>query len=349
VSEAVLVREIVMAAWVLVTACAAAVTLPGTVELLCLTVAAMFRVKRKHVMAAASPSTWSVAVVVPAHNEAAGIASCVESLLSADVEGMQSTVWVIADNCTDDTAAVAEAAGARVIVRENAELRGKGHALHAAFEHLAMVGFDCVLVVDADTVVAQNFLVAAAGAMQRGAAAVQVRYVARNAEDSKRTRLMALALRAFNVVRPRGRENLGLSVGILGNGFGLRKETLRAVPYLAASVVEDLEYHIALVRSGRRVTFVDETAVYGEMPVRGEGVKTQRSRWEGGRMRMLHERGPGLLGDVFGGRLSSLEPLLELLLLPLAFHGMLLLVAVTSPSHLVRDAAASHRGDASGG
>jgi cellulose synthase/poly-beta-1,6-N-acetylglucosamine synthase-like glycosyltransferase len=147
---------------------------------------------------------------------------------------------------------------------------------------------------------------------------------------------MELALRAFNVVRPLGREHLKLSVGILGNGFGLRSEILKAVPYLASSVVEDLEYHLNLVQSGYRVKFVNETAVFGEMPVHGEGVKTQRSRWEGGRLRILKERGPELLLEVLKGRLIFLEPLLELLLLPLAFHVTLLAIAITAPQVVVR-------------
>jgi cellulose synthase/poly-beta-1,6-N-acetylglucosamine synthase-like glycosyltransferase len=334
------VREIVFATWGSITVLVVCTALPGTFELLWLTVAAMFGVKPQRPRdGAVVANPWRVAVVIPSHNEEANIASCVESLLSSDEGDMQVTVYVIADNCSDTTAVVAEAAGAQVMVRHNAELRGKGHALHYAFERLVDDGFDCVLVVDADTVVAPNFITATAGAMRNGAAAVQARYVARNAEDSTRTRLMALALRAFNVVRPRGRQNLGLSAGILGNGFGLRQDTLAAIPYLATSVVEDLEYHISLVRSGRRVVFVDATAVYGEMPVRGKGVKTQRSRWEGGRLRMLREKGPGLLADVMGGKLTSFEPLLELLLLPLAFHVLLLVVAVTSPWPVVRELA----------
>jgi cellulose synthase/poly-beta-1,6-N-acetylglucosamine synthase-like glycosyltransferase len=139
------------------------------------------------------------------------------------------------------------------------------------------------------------------------------------------------------VVRPLGRERLGLSVGLLGNGFGLRSETLRAVPYLASSVVEDLEYHLSLVQAGFRVEFVNATAVFGEIPTRGEGVKTQRSRWEGGRFRMIREKTPKLLRGVLSGKLIFLEPLLELLLLPLAFHVALLTVAALTPLPLVRD------------
>jgi hypothetical protein len=77
---------------------------------------------------------------------------------------------------------------------------------------------------------------------------VQVRYTTLNADASLRTRLMNVALMAFNALRPRGRERIGLSAGILGNGFALAAETLRPGPYTADSVVEDLEYHLLLVR-----------------------------------------------------------------------------------------------------
>ena len=69
-----------------------------------------------------------------------------------------------------------------------------------------------------------------------GADAVQCRYGVLNAGDSLRTRLMNVALLAFNVLRPRGRDRLGFSAGILGNGFALRAETLATVPYVARSV-----------------------------------------------------------------------------------------------------------------
>jgi hypothetical protein len=321
--------------WSVVTGAAALATLPGSVELLGLSLGALLPRRRR--VWNIGDGVWRVAVVVPAHNEAEVIGSCVASLLEADRGGMDVDVWVIADNCTDDTAVVAEGCGARVMERTDAVRRGKGYALDAAFTRLGPKGYDCFLVVDADTVVAANFIVAAAGALRDGAAAVQVRYLARNAEDSVRTRLMAFALRAFNYVRPLGRERLGLSAGLLGNGFGLRRDTLETVPYTASSVVEDLEYHLALVRSGRRLRFVEDSTVFGEMPVRGKGVETQRSRWEGGRLRMLAIHAPGLGRDLVSGRWRALEPLLELLLLPLAFHVVLLVVAVTSPLRVARD------------
>jgi cellulose synthase/poly-beta-1,6-N-acetylglucosamine synthase-like glycosyltransferase len=322
-------------AWCSLGAIAAIASIPGSIELLLLSTASLLPARRS---ATRNSAPWRVAIVVPAHNERLGIASCIRSLLSASRDDMHADVVVVADNCTDDTAAVACAAGAFVLERTNALERGKGHALHFAFTHLAPQGYDCVLVVDADSEVAPNFIEEAAGAMRDGAQAVQARYLVRNLQESTRTRLMGLALRAFNVVRPLGREHLGLSVGILGNGFGLRSETLQAVPYLASSVVEDLEYHLSLVRSGRRVAFINTSTVYGEMPVKGKGAETQRSRWEGGRLRMMLQHSPALLLDVLRGRLRCLEPLLELLLLPLAFHVTLLLLAATVPIPIVREA-----------
>ena len=329
-----MIKEIVVGFWSLVTGAVACATLPGSVELLGLSMAALLPRPMKPERRVSG--LWRVAIVVPAHNEELSIASCIKSLQQAEHGEMQVEIFVVADNCSDDTAALAKQAGASVLERTDATNRGKGYALDFAFRSVEAMGFDCVLVVDADTTVAADFILAAAGAMRDGAEAVQTRYVARNAEDSTRTRLMALALRAFNVVRPLGRDNLGLSAGILGNGFGLRRETLEAVPYGASSVVEDLEYHLALVRSGHRVSFVKETTVFGEMPVRGKGVETQRSRWEGGRLRMLYEKAPGLLRDLLRGQGRCLEPLLELLLLPLAFHVILLAVACTSPVPFIR-------------
>jgi Glycosyltransferase like family 2 len=319
-------------------ALAALLTLPGSVELLLLSIAGILPGRR--VREAVAPGKVSaIAVVVPAHNEGANIARAVKSLSRADRGNAYLTVVVVADNCTDNTAEVAWLAGARVIVRHNETLRGKGYALDYAFDVLLREAFDTFIVVDADSEVSTNFVTAIADTFRGGADSAQVRYIVRNSRDSIRTRLLNVALFGFNVLRPRGRDRLGLSAGIYGNGFALSSETLRAVPYTAASVVEDLEYHLALIRAGRRVRFVDTAVVYGDMPVAGAGVKTQRARWEGGRLRMMVEKVPGLIADILQGRVRSLEPALDLLLLPLAFHVVLLLIALVAPVTIIRDAA----------
>ena len=303
-------------------------TLPGTVELALLTFPAFLPGRRPPPApdAAAAPR---LAVVIPAHNDAAGLPETVRSLLGCHHPLPPEDLHVVADNCTDDTAAVARSFGCSVLERRDEVRRGKGYALHYAFEHLlARDDYDAFIVVDADTSVEQNFLDAFRALFAGGARAGQAAYRVKNAQANLRTRLMNIAFLAFNYLRPLARERLGLSVGILGNGFALHRDTLARVPYDSFSIVEDLEYHPRLIRAGVRVRFLPHTAVWSDMPETGREAATQRERWEGGRFRMIREQVPGLLRDaLFGPQPRLLEPALELLLLPLTYH-VLLLVAL---------------------
>src|SRR5271154_4865379 len=147
---------------------------------------------------------------------------------------------------------------------------------------------------------------------------------------------MNVAFMAFNVLRARGRERLGLSAGICGNGFGLSRATLLAIPYETHSLVEDLDYHLRIVEAGRRISFADRTGVRAEMPTGGRGAATQRARWEGGRLRTVVENLPRLLAGAGSRKTRSCTPALELLLLPLAFHVSLLAMTVLVPFVLAR-------------
>jgi cellulose synthase/poly-beta-1,6-N-acetylglucosamine synthase-like glycosyltransferase len=317
----------------------ALITLPGSVELLALTFGALLPgalLPRRRRRERKLQAPFRLCIVVPAHNEEQNIARCVKSLLAVDCTAIELGVTVVADNCDDLTAIAAEGAGARVLVRHNALERGKGYALDFAFRTLGIAGCDAFAVVDADSEVSSNFATELVAILASGADAVQCRYLVRNAHESIRTRLMSVALSAFNVLRPKGRDRLGLSAGIYGNGFALSSETLRDVPYTSASVVEDLEYHIALLKAGKKVRFVEAATVYGDMPGSGAGVKTQRARWEGGRLRMLLEKAPGMANEIVRGNFSLLEPCLDLLLLPLAFHVALLSLAALTPFWPVR-------------
>ena len=309
-------------------------TLPGTIELLALTIGGLLPSRSRRDNQKIDPLSLRMAVVVPAHNEARHIERCVRSLRACATHCDSFSVVVVADNCSDDTAERAANAGARVLLRHNEIDRGKGYALNFAFQTLLDEGVEAVAVVDADTVVEPNFIAELRRLLSEGADAVQCRYEVLNAGDSTRTRLMKIALTAFNVLRPRGRERWGLSVGLLGNGFVLTRETLLAVPYLAHSIVEDLEYHLRLVKAGRRVRFANDTAVYAEMPSGGQGAATQRARWDGGRFRMIVEHAPSLAREVAKGNWRMVEPLFELLLLPLAFHVSLLLAGLLLASSL---------------
>jgi cellulose synthase/poly-beta-1,6-N-acetylglucosamine synthase-like glycosyltransferase len=303
-------------------------TLPLLAEILILSLAALLRAAdvRDEDNGTRLPQ---LTVLVPAHNEEALIGRCVRSVLDSTTSGVD--VLVIAHNCTDATAERAQAAGAHVLLLNDPERKGKGCALTCGFA-VALAGrSDAVLVIDADSVIDLGLITTVQRRLLAGARALQCRYEVSSFQDSPRTKLTTFAFYAFNVIRPRGRARLGLSAGILGNGFALHRDVLTQVPYNAHSIVEDLEYHLALVRANIRVEFIDTTVVHGEMPVTSKGAKAQRARWEGGRLRVMKHWAPKLLADVVNGRVRLIEPLLDLLALPISLEVTLLVLAACLP------------------
>ena len=256
--------------------------------------------------------------VVPAHNESSGIAATVQSLKGVDYPAALFDVLVVADNCEDDTAEQARAAGAVVLERQDRERRGKGYALLLAFSQLP-ADVDAVAVVDADSLVSPNILKAFAARRERGAAAVQADYAVRNPNAAWRTRLIAIAFGAFHIVRSRARERLGLSCGLRGNGMCFSAELLSKIPHEAFSIVEDVEYGIRLGEAGYRVHYADEAHVYGEMVSTSTAAGSQRRRWEEGRKALVRRNGLRLLRAGIARRDPLLFDLaLDLLLPPLS-------------------------------
>jgi GT2 family glycosyltransferase len=235
-------------------------------------------------------------IVVPAHDEESGIARTVCSLRSLRWPEDRFRVVVVADNCRDGTAGAAAAAGASVIVRHDPERRGKGFALDHAFDRLTAEGrADAVVVVDADTVVHPDLLRAFAARIEGDAQAVQARYAVLNPGTSWRTRLMAIAFATFHDVRSLGRERLGVSCGLRGNGMCFTIQALRAVPHGAFSIVEDVEYGLSLGEAGIRVHYAHDASVFGEMVSAGSASRSQRLRWEEGRRMLAREHARRLL------------------------------------------------------
>ena len=258
-------------------------------------------------------------VVVPAHNEAGTIARVIDSLRALDYPSDQVRLFVVADNCTDDTARRAEDANVRVLVREDPERRGKGYALEHAYDVVLAEGVaDAVVVIDADTEVSPNLLSAFAARFEAGADVVQAEYGVRNGRESWRTRLMVVALSLFHTLRSLARERLGLSCGLRGNGMAFRCALLRRVPPRAYSLVEDVEYGIALGLVGIRIEYVAEAVVRGDMPATAAASESQRARWEHGRWATTRSHLPSLLGAwrAGGGRVP-LDLAADLLVPPL--------------------------------
>ena len=267
------------------------------------------------------PARLRFDVIIPAHDEEAGIAETLRSVDLVDYPQALRRTIVVADNCSDATAERARGAGALVLERTDPERRGKGYALAFAFERVLADGIaDAVVVIDADTVVSRNLLQAFAARLEAGAPAVQANNVVGNPEAGWRTALLAVALVLMNTLRSVARDRLGVSTGLRGNGMCLSTRLLREVPHQAFSVVEDLEYGIRIARAGHRVRFAHEAKVASVMVTSAAAAASQRRRWEGGRLRLAREQGLALVWQGIAGRDAALVDLgLDLLVPPLAY------------------------------
>jgi len=260
-------------------------------------------------------------VIVPAHNEEGGIARTVSSLRAMDWPGGNFRVLVVADNCSDATAAVARSAGAHVLERQDMNQRGKGYALAYAFASSIEDGFaSAVVVVDADAEVSANLLESFAVRIERGAKAVQAQYGILNPWASWRTQLITIAKGAFHVVRSRARERLGLSCGVRGNGWCVTHELLREVPYRYYSLTEDVEYGIALGLAGCRVQYAGDAHADADMASSEKNARTQRQRWEKGRFQLVRSSTvPLLVAAVRRRSLVCLDLAFDLIVPPLSY------------------------------
>jgi cellulose synthase/poly-beta-1,6-N-acetylglucosamine synthase-like glycosyltransferase len=226
--------------------------------------------------------TATFAILVPAHNEELLIGKALSSLAMLDYPSGRYTVHVIADNCTDSTGEIASRAGAQVHERVNAEERGKGFALAWAFNLLlgGDIQYDAYIVLDADAVVEPDFLKALARGLARGGLALQSHNAVLNAAESPTSALRWLALSLMNYIRPLGRNVLGGSSTLTGNGMCLTREMLERHPWQAFGLSEDYQYYLSLVASGEKVLFVPDANVRSVMPTSARQLTTQDIRWE---------------------------------------------------------------------
>jgi len=269
-----------------------------------------------------------IAVVIPAHNEDGGIAATIASVQRCAYPAAAYEIMVIADNCTDATAAVAQAAGATVWIRVDPERRGKGQALDWFLRQwgAAAQEYAAVAMIDADTQVSPAFLAEVAASLAHPEVqVVQGFYGVANPQENWRTALATAALYVFHHLRPAGRNRLGGSAGLKGNGMAFRTALLQRWGWPAHGIVEDLEFSLMLLQDQVLVHYNPEAAVYGEMARTRHQAGVQRQRWEGGRWQMVRTYAPRLLRQWWRERhVALLDGFLDLVTPPLA-----LLVAAT--------------------
>ncbi|HZU14566.1 MAG TPA: glycosyltransferase family 2 protein [Chloroflexota bacterium] len=226
-------------------------------------------------------------ILIPAHNEFLLLPDLLKSLHAVDYPADQIDVHVVADNCTDATADVAREMGATAHERHDRDATGKGHALRWLLGRLEMDRYDAFVFVDADSVVEPNLLDVLDRHLERGEDVLQCRYMVSNSADSRSAALRFLGFALFNDLRPLGRERLGLSVGLRGNGMCFSRNVLARMGWTAFTLAEDAELHMQLVDTGHVVHYAPETSVTSRMPTTLAGAQTQNARWERGRLLLL--------------------------------------------------------------
>jgi len=280
-------------------------------------------------------------ILIPAHNEELLVPSLFASLAELRYPAECYRIHLIADNCSDHTAAVARAAGAVVFERQDPARPGKGNALQWLLEqpeHL-VEQYDGLIILDADSVVSANFLNVMAARLARGENVVQAYYAVRHPEQSFAAGLRFNALAALHYLRPQGRMVLGASAGLKGNGMMFAAPVLASHTW-SASVTEDIELHMALLLDGQRVTFAPDAVVWAEMPDSLAKSESQHQRWESGRLTLARRYVPQLLGAALGALKAGrphwafvlLDAVMEHLIPPFAIlvgaSGLLLAVSV---------------------
>jgi cellulose synthase/poly-beta-1,6-N-acetylglucosamine synthase-like glycosyltransferase len=226
------------------------------------------------------------AVVVPAHNEETTIERTLGSLAGLDYPADRVELVVIADNCTDGTAAAARRAGATVLERTDASARGKGYALRWAFDTLLdrSPSFDAFVVIGADSTASPDFLRVMDAHIRAGDEAIQCADLVAPQAGSWSSEITRLGFTLYNFARPLGRGVLGGSAGLRGNGMCFSSALLRRVPWSAYGVTEDLQYGLDLLLAGVKVRFAPGARILATMPAHASNAETQRVRWEQGRL-----------------------------------------------------------------
>lgn len=307
------------------TAMALFVALPVTL-LLIEVVAAMALPARDVFVAPGNRGRQRVAVLVPAHNESSGLLPTL-----ADIKpqlGPADCLLVVADNCTDDTAAVAAKAGAEVAVRHDPQRSGKGFALAYGLDYLSAESPEIVIVIDADCRVAENTIDRLANLCAATNRPVQALDLMLAPPGSSVTLKVAeFAWRVKNWVRPLGLKSLGLPCQLMGTGMALPWALIRSANLGHGSIVEDLKLGHDMTLEGFAPVFCPEAKVTSVFPLSTVGAQSQRLRWEQGHIGLIAKCFPGLLHKaVVRTNIGLLALALDLAVPPLSLLTLLLIL-----------------------
>ncbi|MDJ0599542.1 MAG: glycosyltransferase family 2 protein [Crocosphaera sp.] len=259
----------------------------------------------------------SFKILIPAHNEEKVISETLKSVLEQVKKG--ENVVVIADNCTDKTATIAQQYGVTVIQRENAQQRGKGYAIDYGINTLKDNPPEIVAILDADCLILPQTLDGMIRLAYTQQKPVQSVYLMETGDDpSFKDRISAFAILVKNFIRPYGLKKLHSPCLLNGSGMAFPWSIISEAQLANNKTVDDMQLSIDLAIAGYPPLYFSEGKVIGRL-MQEDKAKSQRSRWEHGHLSLIFSQTPRLLLSALKQRrLDLLAFALELSVPPLS-------------------------------
>ena len=254
------------------------------------------------------------AVLICARNEAAVIADLLDSIRSQSYPQDLIDVFVMADNCSDDTADIASSRGVHVYTRFDSEKVGKGYALEALMNHIredCPEGFDGYFVFDADNILERDYIEQMNRKFSDGHEIVTGFRNSKNFADNWISAGNALWFMWDSQYLNYPRHLLGISCTVSGTGFLFSRkiaEKLGGWPY--HMLTEDWEFSFDQVTGGEKIAFCRQAVLYDEQPTSFVASCRQRIRWLRGLLEVNVRYMKKVLKGIFHGSFSCFDIIL---------------------------------------
>ncbi len=289
---------------------------------------AAISVGRREALPSMGGSSERVAVLVPAHNEEVGIEATLNNIKAQMRSG--DRLVVVADNCTDNTAAIATAAHVEVTQRHDLTKVGKGFALDWGLRFLRDNPPSVVVIIDADCRFSGDSVRILADACASTGKPVQALNLMDAPDESPIDyRVAMLAFRVKNLVRPLGLKAFNLPCQLMGTGMAFPWRVVSAANLATGSEVEDLKLGLELARTDNAPLFCPSARVLSQFPLSIEGAKSQRKRWERGHLNVIAKIIPSfLLEAVVKRNIALLAMVFDAAVPPLTLLGLLVFLTL---------------------
>lgn len=224
--------------------------------------------------------------LIAARNEAGVIGHLIDSIKKQDYPADLIQVFVIADNCTDDTAEVARKAGAVVFERNNRDLVGKGYALDFGLKSIdrdyADAKIEGIFIFDADNLLSGNYVSEMNKVFDQGYPVVTSYRNSKNYGTNWLTAGYSLWFLRESRYLNNARMILDTNCAVSGTGFLVNTNVFRENDgWHYTLLTEDIEFSVDCAVMGRKIGFAN-AEFYDEQPETFKQSWTQRMRWAKG-------------------------------------------------------------------